>query len=127
MSQHHGFSIGIERLNDQFIVHMKAFGTLTHEDYKTITPMLEGAFQQVAHPHIKVLADMTHLEGWELQAAWDDLKLGLKYGSSFDKVALIGSHPWQDTLAKIAGWFIGAQVEKFTDQAQAQAWLLKKE
>ncbi|WP_216628384.1 STAS/SEC14 domain-containing protein [Pseudoalteromonas caenipelagi] len=125
MSQQHGFSVGIERMNDQFVVHLKAFGTLTHEDYKTITPMLEGAFQQVEHPHIKVIADMTHLEGWELKAAWDDFKLGLKYGSSFDKVAVIGARPWQDTLAKIAGWFMGAKVEKFSDYSHAKAWLLE--
>ncbi|WP_105170018.1 STAS/SEC14 domain-containing protein [Pseudoalteromonas sp. T1lg23B] len=127
MSQQHGFSIGIGRINDEFVIHMKAFGTLTHEDYKTITPMLEGAFKQVEHPHVKVLADMTHLEGWELQAAWDDFKLGLKYGSHFEKVALIGAQPWQDALAKIAGWFVGAKVEQFSEYAQAKAWLFDKE
>jgi len=30
---------------------------------------------------------MTELQGWELRAAWDDFKIGLKHGGDFEKVA----------------------------------------
>ncbi len=35
----HGLSIGIERVNNEFFLSLKAVGKLTHEDYKKITPM----------------------------------------------------------------------------------------
>ncbi|MCP3848983.1 MAG: STAS/SEC14 domain-containing protein, partial [Gammaproteobacteria bacterium] len=39
----HGLSIGIERVDSQFFMTMKAVGKLTHDDYKIITPMIDSA------------------------------------------------------------------------------------
>ncbi len=36
----HGLSIGIERVDNNFFLSLKAVGKLTHEDYETITPMI---------------------------------------------------------------------------------------
>jgi hypothetical protein len=34
----HGLSIGIERVESEFFISLKAIGKLTHADYKTIPP-----------------------------------------------------------------------------------------
>ncbi|NOQ63791.1 MAG: STAS/SEC14 domain-containing protein [Methyloprofundus sp.] len=121
----HGLSIGIERVENNFFLSLKAVGKLTHEDYQVITPMLDAALSAVNQASIKTLVDATELEGWELRAAWDDFQLGLKHGSEFDKVAIYGNKQWQEFIAKVGSWFISGEVKYFEDIESALAWLHK--
>lgn len=119
----HGLSIGIERIHSKFFLSLKAVGKLTHEDYETITPMLDSALEGVNDPHINVFFDGTKLDGWELRAAWDDFKLGLKHGSEFEKVAIYGNKNWQECLSKIGAWFVSGEIKYFEDGDAALTWL----
>ena len=119
----HGLSIGIERVNDNFFLSFKAIGKLTHDDYQTITPMIESALLGVKQPKIKAIFDASQLDGWELRAAWDDFKLGLKHGSEFEKIAIYGNKRWQEMSAKIGSWFISGEVKYFEDYDEALEWL----
>ncbi len=119
----HGLSIGIERVGNEFFLSLKAIGKLTHEDYKTITPMIDSALEGVKDPKVKTFFDGTELEGWELRAAWDDFKLGLKHGGEFDKIAILGNKKWQEYTSKIGSWFVSGEVQYFEDETEALAWL----
>lgn len=119
----HGLSIGINRIENVFFVTLKAVGTLTHEDYLVITPMLEGALSQVEQPKISLLLEATELEGWDLRAAWDDLQLGLKHQSEFERVAIWGNKGWQEWATKMGSWFISGEMRYFEDQNDALKWL----
>lgn len=119
----HGISIGIERINNHVFLGLKAVGKLTHADYELITPMLESALSQVTAPEVKVLIDGTELEGWELRAAWDDFKLGLKHNNEFRKIAIYGNKNWQEIAAKIGAWFISGEIKYFENVADAVSWL----
>lgn len=121
----HGLSIGIERIENDYFLSLKAVGKLTHEDYKTITPMIDSALAQVKEPHVNVLIDGTELEGWELRAAWDDFKLGLKYNNEFHKIAIYGNKNWQEITAKIGAWFISGEIKYFETLQDAIVWLKK--
>jgi hypothetical protein len=121
----HGLSIGIERIESNFFLTLKAVGTLTHEDYKVISPMLDSALSAVNEPRIKAMIDCTELEGWELLAAWDDFKLGLKHGNEFDKIAIYGNNNWQEITAKVGSWFISGDVKYFDNLGDAWTWLNK--
>ena len=123
ITRRHGLSIGIERVDGDIFLTLKAVGKLTHEDYKVITPMIDSALQEVKQPKVKVLIDGTQLEGWELRAAWDDFKLGLKHGNEFDKIAIYGNKHWQQMTAKIGSWFISGEVKYFESADAALAWL----
>lgn len=59
--QRHGISIGLDRVDEQFFVVIKAVGTLTHQDYEIMTPMLDAALVKVNEPKVKVLFDATEL------------------------------------------------------------------
>lgn len=123
MIKRHGLSIGIERTGQHFFLSLKAQGKLTHEDYQTITPMIESALEGVKDPKVKALIDGTELEGWEPRAAWDDFKLGLKHRNEFDKIAIYGKEDWQETAAKVAGWFLSGEVRFFDELDDALEWL----
>ncbi len=121
--QKHGLSIGIERVGQHFFLALRAVGKLTHEDYQVITPIIDSALSAVKEPKVKVLIDGTEMEGWELRAAWDDFKLGLKHGSEFDKIAIYGNKDWQEIGAKIGSWFVSGEVRYFDVYGDALAWL----
>ncbi|MDK2779637.1 MAG: STAS/SEC14 domain-containing protein [Pseudomonadota bacterium] len=119
----HGISIGLNRVGDDIFMVIKAVGKLTHDDYQMLTPMLDAAAKEVEHPQIRVLFDASEFDGWELHAAWDDFRLGLKHGSEFGRIALYGDHRWQAWAAKIGSWFIRGEMQSFTDYDSAMAWL----
>lgn len=122
----HGLSVGINRIENEFFFILKAVGKLTHEDYKKITPMIDSALEGVSDAKIKALIDGTELEGWELRAAWDDFKIGLKHGSEFEKIAIYGNKKWQEYLSKVASWFISGEVKFFENEFEAINWLNPK-
>lgn len=119
----HGLSIGIERVNNDFFLSFRVIGKLTHEDYEKITPMINSALEGVDDPNINVFIDGSELEGWQLRAAWDDFKLGLKHGREFNKVAILGTKKWQKYASKLASWFVSGEVKYFEDIVEAYRWL----
>ncbi|WP_428774937.1 STAS/SEC14 domain-containing protein [Vibrio sp.] len=124
-NQKHGFSVGIDRIDDHFFLSFKAVGTLTHHDYQTMVPMVENALAAVTEPRINVFFDATELEGFELRAAWDDVRFGLKHGAEFERIALLGNKRWQELAAKLGGWFTSGEVEFFDNYDEAISWLEK--
>jgi len=121
----HGISIGMERINNNFYLSLKAVGKLTHADYEVITPLIDSALASVKEPKVDVLIDGTELEGWELRAAWDDLQLGLKHNNEFGKIAIYGNKNWQEIAAKVGSWFISGEIKYFDKLTDATAWLKK--
>ena len=121
--QRHGITIGIERVDSDFFLTLKLSGKLSHEDYEKITPMLDSALIEVKQPHIRALIDLTELEGWEVRAAWDDFKLGVKHGTQFVKIAIYGNKNWQEMAAKIGSWFVSGDAKYFDNEAAALDWL----
>ena len=122
-STKHGLSIGIERFENDFFLSLKAIGKLTHEDYEIITPMIDSALAQVKDPKVNVLMDATELEGWELRAAWDDFKLGLKHNNEFRKIAIYGNKNWQKVSAKLGSWFMSGEIQYFDNLHDALNWI----
>ena len=119
----HGLSIGIERVGHNFFLSFKAVGELTHADYEKMTPLLDAALESVKEPHIKALVDISEFEGWELQAAWDDFKIGLKHGFDFDKIAIYGKDRWIEYAINVSSWFMSGEVKEFDSIEDALSWL----
>lgn len=123
MSYLHGVHVEIEQNENQIFMEMKAIGTLTHEDYEKITPLLETALEGTTDPVVNVFFDGTEFEGWDLHAAWDDLKLGLRHGRKFNKIAFYGNERWQSIMSKVGSWFFSGEVRYFEDSIEAINWL----
>lgn len=119
----HGLAVGVEHTEHGVYMTLKVTGKLSHGDYEIMVPMLESAIEGMKNPEIKALIDATELQGWELRAAWDDLKLGLKHGREFSKIAILGNSNWQKYGSKVGAWFISGEIEYFEDAAAALDWL----
>ncbi|GAM59844.1 hypothetical protein JCM19232_177 [Vibrio ishigakensis] len=119
----HGISLGVERIESEFVLVFKATGKLTHQDYQAMAPVLESALQGVDPKHIKMLVDVSEFSGWELRAAWDDFRLGMKLGFEIEKVAIFGDKNWQEMASAVGGWFISGEMKSFHSYDDAVDWL----
>lgn len=119
----HGLSVGLERVESEIFVSLKATGKLTHEDYQLMIPMIEQALEGIDHPKIDILFDASEWHGWELHAAWDDFKFGLKHGREFNKIAVVGAENLSPWFGKVASWFISGEVRQFATRMQAFEWI----
>lgn len=125
-SREHGVSVGIRRIGDHVYLKMELSGRLEHDDYELMVPMIESAISGIEKPKIEVLVDAIDFGGWDLRAAWDDLKFGLKHNSEFTKLAFVGNKKWEEYGIKISNWFINARMRYFEDIEEAHQWLENK-
>jgi hypothetical protein len=105
------------------IIAFNLQGKLHDEDYQTFIPAVEAAV--AANGKVRLFARFEDFHGWDLHAAWDDFKFGLKHFTSFERIALVGDQRWEEWMAAFCKPFSQAQVRYFdaADSAAAWAWL----
>ncbi|MBE0626959.1 MAG: STAS/SEC14 domain-containing protein [Burkholderiales bacterium] len=103
------------------VVHVS--GTLVKEDYAHFVPEFERLLRE--HGKLRLLFDMTGLQGWEAGAAWEDLKFGVKHFADIERLAMVGDKKWQQGMAMFCKPFTKAAVRYFdhADAAGARKWL----
>jgi hypothetical protein len=111
---------------DGNVVTAKASGKLTKADYEAFLPKLETLIQR--YGKICFLFETHDFHGWELGAAWEDLKFGVKHYTDIERIAIVGETRWQELMIKFCSPFTAAKIKYFThDQAdQAGAWVRSK-
>jgi len=107
----------------QFYCYVKVVGKLTHEDYEFFIPAFENSIANIEEAKVNILADISELEGWDLHAAWDDLKFAIKHGKEFNKIAVIGDNKVLEFSSKIASIVLPYEVKFFDTYNQAEVWL----
>lgn len=114
----------IERIEtgSSAVLGFKLSGKLHDEDYATFVPEIEAAL--AAEGKISLLAHFHDFRGWDLQAAWDDFKLGMEHYSDFERIALVGDKAWEQWMAKLCRPFTRAEVKYFdaSDMDAAMRW-----
>lgn len=119
----HCVSVGISRLKDTFFLKIIIKGQLTHMDYEKMIPVIENALIGIQEPKIKVLVDAREFDGYDIEAAWDDFKFGLKHNKEFTKLAFVGSKSWEEYGVKISNWFMSGELRYFEDIENGVRWL----
>ena len=69
------------------------------------------------------MVDISEFDGWELRAAWDDFKIGLKHGFDFEKIAIYGQDKWVEYGINVTSWFMSGEVKEFDNIENALGWL----
>ncbi len=107
------------------VLAIKGIDKLTADDYeKVFIPALTKLIE--AEQKINVLFSFDeNFHGWELGAAWDDIKFGMAHSKDFAKVALVGSPKWVAWITKLSMHLFNCQARTFDndDFAEALAWL----
>ena len=115
----------IENMEDD-VFAIKVSGKLTHQDYRDhLIPALEKMI--ATNGKIKLLIEAEDFHGWEWQAAFDDLKTGVKYRKDFSRVAIVGDQEWERSLSKLFSFIISGEVCYFSIKqfADAKKWIIE--
>jgi hypothetical protein len=101
----------------------KLSGKLHDEDYRTFVPAVESLL--AAEGKVRLFVQFDNFHGWDLHAAWDDFKFGVKHYSDFERIAMVGDHKWQAWMAKCCKPFTKAAVRYFdaSEADAARTWL----
>lgn len=109
------------------VAGFKLSGKLHDEDYKTFVPAVEAAIANQGK--VRLFAQFDDFHGWDLHAAWDDTKFGMKHFRNFERIAMVGDRQWEKWMAAICKPFTGAKV-KYFDASQldaAWAWIAEEQ
>ena len=109
------------------VVGVKLSGKLHDEDYKRFVPMIESIL--TAEGKVRLFVQFEEFQGWDMHAAWDDFKFGLKHYSDFERIAMVGDRKWEKWMASFCRPFTKARV-KYFDKAEVDAawkWLESNE
>lgn len=104
------------------ILGIRAVGTLTDHDYKTVLiPRLETIIRE--HGTSRVLFHMDEdFQGWEMEAMWDDAKFGMAHRNDFEKCAVIGGPRWVEWGAKLGALFMKTELRTYSHDQLKEAW-----
>lgn len=107
------------------VLEFNLSGKVTGADYDTVlTPAIETALKH--HDKIRILARFgPDFEGYSLEAAWDDTRLGLKHWSGFERAAVVSDTGWVRMATRAIGFAMPCPVKVFgLDELEAaRLWL----
>jgi len=115
--------IELKEENGGKIISVHVTGKLVKADYEKFVPAFERLNQK--HGKLRVLFDMTGFHGWEISAAWEDLKFDIKHFTDIERFAMVGEKKWHHGMAAFCKPFTQATVRYFdhTEAASARKWL----
>jgi hypothetical protein len=122
-----GGSEMVEKIPDlpDNVLGFTAKGKVTANDYESIIiPAVEEMFSR--QRKVRFLYHLGEdFSGIEAAAAWDDVRLGLKHLTGWEKMALISDVDWIRRAVKIFGLAITGRVRVFhnRDLAEAKRWI----
>jgi hypothetical protein len=102
------------------VVAFKLSGKLHDEDYKHFVPTVDAAVAREGN--VRLLAQFADFHGWDLRAAWDDFKFGLRHYSDFGRIAMVGDRKWESWMATFCKPFTKAEVRYFDSSETDAAW-----
>jgi hypothetical protein len=116
-------AIKLAELKDGKILEAAVSGHLTDGDYQRFVPEFERLTRR--HGKIRVLFEMRDFHGWEIKAAWEDLKFDWKHYRDIDRIAVVGEKKWQRWTTVFFKPFTAAETRYFdiADREMACLWI----
>jgi len=107
------------------VLGIKASGKLTAKDYtEVLAPAL--AAEAAGPGKIRILLDFSgEFDGIEVGAVWQDLKMGVREWSAWERIALVTDHAWMREGLQMFSWAVPGEVRSFPtgDREDAEAWV----
>ncbi len=96
------------------VLAIEATGKVTHEDYRnTLIPRVQAMLALAKGPIRMLYVIGKEFRGFELEALWDDGKLGLKHWRDFSHVAVVADQAWLRAAVNIFMPFFHGEVRLF--------------
>ncbi|MDY0189211.1 MAG: STAS/SEC14 domain-containing protein [Desulfuromonas sp.] len=117
----------IERIQDlpANVLGFSAIGKVTGSDYENVLiPAVEALLTR--QKKVRLLYCLgEQFSGFDMQAMWDDTKLGLQHLTAWEKIAVVSDLEWIKTAVKVFGFVMPGKVRVFAngELAEARQWL----
>ncbi len=107
------------------VVGVRAIGEVEDDDYDDVlVPAIEACRQ--AYGKVRLLYVLgPEFTGYETDAMWEDLKLGVRTFTAYEKIAIVTDATWVRRMVKAVGWMLPGHVQLFHLDAvdEASAWV----
>lgn len=107
------------------VLGFRAHGQVTAADYENvIVPDIEAAF--ALNRKLRVLFQLgDDFSGFDAGAMWDDVKLGFRHISGWERVAVVTDVGWLRVMTKMFGFAVPGEFKLFanTELDQARRWI----
>ncbi len=112
-------------VNDKNIFAFKASGKLTDEDYKQLIPVMEDLISESGA--ISLYVELDDFQGWDKEAAWDDMRFYFQHDRDFRRIAIVGENKLEHSGVVLANFFSRTEMRFFKKEKAAQAMLWLEE
>jgi hypothetical protein len=109
----------------EHVLGFTAKGKVTGADYASVLiPAIEEKLKK--HQKISLLYHLGNdCTGFEIEAMWDDTKIGIKHFTSWQKIAVVTDADWIRRATKAFGFVMPGHVRVFTNDqlAKSREWV----
>ena len=107
------------------VLGFEASETVTGHDYETIlVPTVEAKLK--VFPKVRLLYFLgPDFSSYELEAMWDDAKIGLKHLTAWERIAVVTDTEWIRSATRLFGFAIPGHVRVFANNelSAAKEWV----
>jgi SpoIIAA-like len=107
------------------VVGVRGTGRITSADYESvIIPAVEAALAQ--HGKARFLYHLgKDFSGFEAEALWDDMKVGLRHFNAWERIAVVSDVEWVRGVMKLVGLAMPGHVRVYRNDQfeEARAWV----
>ena len=102
------------------VVGLKLPGKLHDENYKRFVQTMQAILS--VERNVRLFVQLEDFHGWDLYAAWEELKVGLMHYSNFERIVMVGDRKWEKWMANFCKPFTKAKVKYFDTSEVDAAW-----
>jgi len=106
-------------------VAVTVFGEFTLADYKEFEEIVNYKVQ--FEGPVNLLFDLRQMVGFTLDVAWEEIQFSRKHASDFGRIAVLTEDQWLTWSAWLSQMFVKAEVQVFTEEADAREWVAQSE
>lgn len=103
------------------VLGIRLHDTITSDDYERFRPVLDERTRR--HGKVRLLVHMDDFDGWgDLEALWEDAKLGAAHYRNVERLAMVGEEQWQRWVTRLTALFAPGEVRYFDQDDFDAAW-----
>ena len=103
------------------LLNVAVFTELTLADFKEFEAAVTTGLKSA--PKVRLLLNLTHMTGFTLDMAWEDIKFTRAHAHDFRKIAIVTSAQWTPWLGWVSAAFTDAETQLFEQDSDADRWL----
>ncbi len=106
-------------------VAVTVFGEFTLADFKEFEELVNYKVQ--FEGPVDLFFDLRQMIGFTLDVAWEEIQFSRKHSNDFRRIAVLTEDQWFTWSAWVSQMFVNAEVQVFTEEADAREWLEESE